>query len=185
MVKIIYNPDIHNRKTIRLKGFDYSVQGMYFITICVQNRECVYGNIEKGKPCLNQAGEMVEQHWLKIEQQFENVKLDEYVIMPNHIHGIIFIASAQNNRADTRPAPTIGDIICAFKSMTTNCYIQNVKQNEWKPFDKRLWQRNYFERIIRNQEELDRIRDYIKNNPSRWEFDKNNLDDESGYLNGS
>jgi putative transposase len=101
-----------------------------------------------------------------IEPEFKNVQLDEFVIMPNHLHGIIGIVAAG--------VATIGDIICAFKSQTTNDYIKNVRENNWKPFKKRLWQRNYYEHIIRNETELDKIRDYIKNNPSKWQFDNSN-----------
>ena len=193
---MVYDPRIHKRKTIRLNGFDYTTAGIYFITICTQNRECIFGNVENGIFIPNQVGIMIEQHWRKIEQEFKNIKLDEYVIMPNHLHGIICIVdlvSAQNPndgqcfkgtyagmRADTRPAPTtIGDMICAFKSKTTNCYIQNVKQNNWKPFDRRIWQRNYFEHIIRNGDELNKIRNYIINNPLKWDFDSNNSIKES------
>jgi REP element-mobilizing transposase RayT len=186
---------MHNRKSIRLKGFDYGSEGAYFITICVQNRECIYGHIKDGVFAANEAGMMVDQYWRQIEQEFENIRLDEYVVMPNHLHGIICIGAHEagadtrpgadtmvgigtRHGADTRPAPTatatIGDIICAFKSRTTNCYIQNVREKNWKPFNKRLWQRNYYEHIIRNEDEMGKVRNYINNNPLEWELDVNN-----------
>jgi putative transposase len=140
---------------------------MYFITICAQDHECVFGKVENGIFQSNQAGAMIEQYWRQIGQEFENIKLGEYVIMPNHLHGIIDIFAPS--------VVTIGDIICAFKSRTTNEYIKNVKQNNWKAFNKRLWQRNYYEHIIRNEAELIKIRNYIKDNPLKWEFDSNNL----------
>ena len=165
------------RKSIRLKQYDYSKQGMYFITICTQNRECILSNIENvgtqsfcAQIKLTPIGEKIEEIYLNLEKEFQHIKLQEYVFMPNHIHGIIEICK----RADTRPAPTICDIICSFKSRTTCNYIKKVKQGIWKSFNRRIWQRNYYEHIIRNEKEYMKICEYIKNKPSRWKDDKLN-----------
>jgi REP element-mobilizing transposase RayT len=187
---------IHHRRSIRLKGYDYSQAGIYFITICIQKKNCLFGEILNGKILLNDAGKMVASTWIKMPKQFNFVVLDQYIVMPNHIHGIIIITNvraplvgAQNNhnrikyaeknnskKAGTRPASTfrLGSIIGAFKSITTLKYINGVKNDNWKPFNKKLWQRNYYEHIIRNEYELHNIRLYIINNPIKWEIDKQN-----------
>lgn len=177
-----------HRRTIRLKKYDYSNNGYYFITICTQNRKCMFGNVVDNEMVLNNIGNMIKKFWFKISERFNIVELDEFQIMPNHIHGIISIVGAgfipahdiSNNRATTRVAPTrtfptVGDIVGAFKSLTTHEYIINIKKNNWPPFEKRLWQRNYYEHIIRNEYELNRIRKYTENNPKNWDEDRNNL----------
>ena len=134
-----YNPDIHHRKSIRLKNYDYSSEGLYFITICTQNKEYLFGEIVDGKIILNSAGLMVEKIYKELSIYFKNINLEEYVIMPNHFHCIIEIVDmvgvplvgtqiSGNNRATTRVAPTVGDIIGAFKSLTTIEYIKMVKK---------------------------------------------------------
>ena len=113
--------------------------------------------------------------WNELPNHFKNeIDLDEYVIMPNHVHGIIVI---KNVGADRRVCPNIklGNIIQWFKTMTTNEYIKKIKSDDWPKFDKRIWQRNYYERIIRNEKEYRKIREYIKMNPKTWERDRNNL----------
>jgi putative transposase len=183
-----YNSDIHHRRTIRLQGYDYSQKGGYFVTIVTQNRECLFGNIEKGKMVLSKAGDMIRQIWCELPDTFFNIKLDEFIIMPNHIHGIIIVKasfvkkdkdekSAYRKGAGTRPAfsgITIGDIVGSFKSITTHKYILGVKNYKWIRFYKKLWQRNYWEHIIRNDNELNSIREYIINNPLKWEIDEEN-----------
>ena len=165
-----YDPKIHHRQSIRLKDYDYSSDGAYFMTVCAQDKEYMFGDVIDGKMILNLSGEMVKKWLSELENKFKNIELGEYVIMPNHIHLIVFIMnvavrSEQNN---------IPQIVQWLKTMTTNEYIKNVKQNNWKPFDKRLWQRNYYDRVIRNEKELNKIRKYIFENPLKWEFDKNN-----------
>lgn len=175
-----------NRHSIRLKGYDYSSNGAYFVTICTQNREMLFGSVDSMPvgvdpcvnpldPCmqLNDVGKMVNDWWLRISDKFAAVELDIFQIMPNHIHGIILInkPGGQTHRS----APTIGTIIQWFKTMTTNNYINNIKKCNWMPFDKRIWQRNYFEHIIRNEKDFDKISWYIENNPAMWDRDRNNL----------
>lgn len=183
-----YNPEIHKRRSIRLKGYDYSQAGLYFITICVQNRRHLFGNIENGKMILNDAGKMIETEWKNLKNRFPNIELHEYVIMPNHFHGILEIVGAtlvvaqnentppvvaqNDNLATTRVAPTnktVGDMMDAFKSITTVEYIRGVKNLGWQPFDGKLWQRNYYEHIIRNEQSYQTISNYIINNPAKWQ----------------
>lgn len=197
-----YNPNIHHRRSIRLKGYDYSQAGLYFITICIKNRVCLFGNIEcKGTPgghpgmILNNAGKMIDDEWNKLPQRFQNLQLHEYIVMPNHFHAILEIVGttlvvsqntvSQNKLEPINPeegqpqgiAPTVknrtlGDIIGAFESITTVEYIRGVKNKNWQPFDGKLWQRNYWEHIIRNEQSYNRISEYIINNPKNWQDDK-------------
>ncbi len=168
----------HNRKTIRLKGYDYTQTGAYSVTVCEQDRKCLFGDVKNGEMILNDAGCMIETNWNKLSQRFPNIEPDEFIVMPNHIHGIINIVGAplvgarNGNRAGTRPAPTVGDIMGAFKSITTNEYIRNIKYNNWPSFNKRLWQRNFYEHVIRDENDLNRIREYIMTNPAKWEEDE-------------
>lgn len=163
---MIYNPEIHKRKSIRLKGYDYSNSGAYFITICIQNRDSILSNISESIVNLTPAGEMIEKWWLELSNKYPNIDLDEYIIMPDHFHGIIWI-----NNYETEI--NIPKILQWFKAMTTNEYIRNVKEHNWKPFNKKLWQRNYYEHIIRNEKALNNIREYIKNNPLKLDIDLN------------
>ena len=160
-----YNPEIHNRRSIRLKGYDYSGCGYYFITICTHDRQCLFGNIENGVMILNNAGRMIDCWWNELKNKYADIKIDEYVIMPNHCHGIINIVSPVS-------AAPIHKMVQWFKTMTTNEYIRNVKQNRWKPFNGTLWQRNYYEHIIRNETALQHIREYIVNNSYQWPQDE-------------
>ncbi|MBI4973077.1 hypothetical protein HZC27_00490 [Candidatus Roizmanbacteria bacterium] len=177
-----------SRHTIRLKGYDYSQNGLYFVTICTQNRENLFGDIVDGKMKLNDAGEMIKIWWDKIPGKYTNVKLDIYQIMPNHIHTIIVVGAHPCVRPLSNPyvrslhegsthgsTPTLGNVIQWFKTMTTNKYIRGIKINNWPPFNKRLFQRNYYEHIIRNEEEYLKIKEYIRQNPSLWSRDRNNL----------
>lgn len=174
------------RKTIRLKGYDYSQAGLYFITICCQGRICLFGDVVKGEIVLNEAGKMVETEWLNLPDRFKNIELHESVIMPNHFHGILKIVGvtlvvarnvgiAENQMGQPQgiaPTKTIGDMMDAYKSITTVNYIRGVKTLNWQPFNGKLWQRNYWEHIIRNEQSYQRISEYIVNNPKEWSDDK-------------
>ena len=185
------NPENH-RRSIRLKGYDYSRAGGYFVTICVQNRECLFGNIV---PCacpqmvLNGAGIMIQTVWQEIPNHYPGVNVDAFVVMPKHIHGIIILVGAGSRACpdsgpracpnDGQPqgvAPTLSlpDVVHRFKTMTTKRYAVGVKQHGWQPFPGRLWQRNYYEHIIRDDESLNRIRQYIAENPLHWYLDREN-----------
>ena len=182
-----YDPAKHHRRSIRLKGYDYAQPGWYFVTIVTHNRDCLLGEIVNGKMFLNDIGIIVRNEWIKTEEIRPEIRLDEYIIMPNHIHGIIVIVD--DNRwhatcrgdlpvAPTRPvAPTtikpgpkpksIGSIMAGFKSAVT----KRVNDYRGTPGQK-FWQRNYYEHIIRNENELNRIRNYIINNPKNWDGDR-------------
>ncbi|MEA2015034.1 MAG: transposase [Thermodesulfobacteriota bacterium] len=174
-----YNPDIHNRRSIRLKGYDYSQAGAYFVSICTQNRECLFGKITDGQMVLNDAGKIVADEWIKTGAIRNNVALDEWVVMPNHFLGILVV---DDRRGTARRAPTIEQfgqpvsnsiptIIRSFKSAVTK-RINEIRKTPGK----KLWQRNYYEHIIRDENELNRIREYIVNNPMKWGLDRENPD---------
>jgi len=301
-----YDPNRHHRRSIRLKGYDYSQAGAYFITICTQDRACLFGKVVNGEMRLNDAGRMVLAEWNMLPERFPHVVLDAFVVMPNHVHGIVVITNpATDDTATTAPtivgtglvpapnagtmgavpdagtmgavpnagtmgavpddgamgaapdagamgaapdagtmgaapddgamgavpdagtmgaapdtgattrvaptaativgtglvpapddgattrvaptvgdivaptvgdivAPTVGDIVGAFKSRVTVEYIRGVKTSGWPPFRGRLWQRNYYEHIIRNERALNAIRQYIIENPRRWQMDREN-----------
>ncbi len=167
------------RKQIRLKTWNYAQYGYYFITICVGNRKNLLGHIvpvgadprvrpNKSYPkiVLSKFGQIVDNKILELKK-YEGVDVDLYCIMPNHVHLILIVSniigSARAPR--TRGTPTVGEYIKRFKTLTTNIYIENVKINNWPPFNKKLWQRNYFEHIVRNERDLQNVRSYILYNP--------------------
>lgn len=182
-----FNPDNHHRCSIRLKNYDYSQAGAYFVTVCAQNRECVFGKIDDGVMQLNDAGRMIETWWYELSHKFPMIDMDVYTVMPNHFHGIIAIVGTAprghpnpdrslHEGQPHRVAPTLGNIVNWFKTMTTNDYIQGVRHHQWRPFPGKLWQRNYYEHIIRNEDDLDKIREYIIYNHIRWDDDEENPD---------
>lgn len=159
-----YDPAIHHRRSIRLRGYDYSQAGAYFVTICAQNREFLFGEIVNGEMRLNDAGKMIQTVWGEIPVYYQGIDIDSFIVMPNHIHGIVIVGAAPRGRpdSDTRcgmligqaqgPAPTglsLPDVMHRFKTMTTKRYTDCVKQNGWPPFSGKLWQRNYWEHIVR------------------------------------
>jgi putative transposase len=172
----------HGRRSTRLKDYDYSREGAYFITICAQNRKSFFGEIIEGEMLLNDAGSMIREWWLRLSDKCQLVETDEYVIMPNHLHGIVLIVGAdqrvrppKNNEGEhvgSPLRPSLSQVIQWFKTMTTNDYIKGVKNKGWPAFEGRLWQRNYYDHIIRNESELNQIRRYIIDNPEAWELDK-------------
>lgn len=179
-----YNPEKHHRRSIRLRGYDYLQSGTYFVTICTQNRVCMFGEIVDGKMRLNNAGRMVEKWYQELVNKFLDIRCDEYIVMPNHFHGVIVNVGADlrvcpgNKPGAHEPGAHIGAplqvVVQWFKTMTTNEYIRGVKQHDWPRFDGKLWQRNYYEHIIRNENELNRIRQYIIDNPTKWDHDHEN-----------
>lgn len=155
------------RKSPRLKDYDYAQEGAYFLTICIQNRFHLLGHIDDQIMKHTPAGHMVMQFWLKLSEKYADIGLDFWVVMPNHFHGILVINRYENNTSQT----SIPDVMKWFKTMTTNAYIRGVKSDGWQRFDKRLWQHSYHDRIIRNESELNDIREYVQTNPARWEAD--------------
>ncbi|GAB6099399.1 transposase [Halanaerocella petrolearia] len=183
----------YNGKSMRLKNYDYSKSGHYFVTICSSNRNCIFGKINDNKIKLNKYGQIADDYWSEIPQHFDNVKLDQHIIMPNHIHGIIIIKNnncrnIKNNdcrdmachvpttttkttktrKFGNRKSGTLSTIIGSYKSAVTKKtnQIRNTPGNS-------IWQRNYYDRIIRSEDELNRIGTYIRQNPLKWELDNN------------
>jgi putative transposase len=185
-----YNPDIHHRSSRRLKGYDYSQAGAYFITVCTCNRGCLLGEIADRAMRLNDAGRMMQDVWDDIPTHYAGIDTDAFIIMPNHIHAVVVIVGAtpcgrpdSNNEGQAQgPAPmgnktlSLADVVHRFKTMTTKRYTNGVKQNGWPAFPGRLWQRNYYEHVIRDEDDLNRIRQYVMDNPACWAEDENNPD---------
>ena len=165
-----------HRKSPRLSGYDYSQEGAYFVTVCVQDRLYLFGEVVDGNMRLNPAGQMIGKWWGELERKFPSMKNDEYfVVMPNHLHGIVFITSSPSPVVQGGHAgPPLQRIVQWFKTMTTNNYIHGVKEHGWQPFKGNLWQRSFYEHVIRNDEALNRIREYIQTNPQRWGLDREN-----------
>lgn len=216
------NNELSQRKSIRLQGYDYSKAGLYFITICVQNHKCLFGEI---KPSIGEnisshiqlieAGKMIEKWYYELENKFIDIQCHEMIVMPNHFHCIIentgdascvggdlhvcqhisdktdknikINHNRESNNIDSQGKQTIivengntGEhtgsplhrVVQWFKTMTTNDYIHGVKSLGWIPFDGKLWQRNYYEHIIRNEKSYNQISEYIINNPEKWQDDK-------------
>ena len=187
-----YDPNKHHRRSIRLKGYDYSWPGAYFVTVCTHNRDCLFGKIANDEMFLNRFGRIIEEKWNNIPQHFEHIQLDAFQIMPNHFHGILFIVdvvgakhsgkdrmfSFQNRHGNASPLPgrphgTKSGSLSAIMQNYLSITARKINQSRNTPGVK-LWQRNYHDRIIRNERELNNIRDYIINNPLNWELDKEN-----------
>jgi putative transposase len=169
---MVYDPERRHRRSIRLKGYDYSGEGAYFLTICVQGHACLFGDISDGHMVLNDAGWAAAESWEWLAAQYDYVELDQWVIMPNHMHGVIVVTG----RGGSRTAPTsgikqkpLGRLIGAFKTVSAK-RINELRNTPGAP----VWQRNYYEHIIRNERSLNRIREYIVNNPMQWEMDREN-----------
>ncbi|EKV02084.1 hypothetical protein Lepto7375DRAFT_4286 [Leptolyngbya sp. PCC 7375] len=173
-----YNSEIHHRRSIRLKNYDYRQSGAYFITICVQNRECLFGGIENRHMMLNQYGNVVTQIWQQVPHHFSNVEIDAAIVMPNHFHGILILQNpstfaplASDNKSSTTGSkvknPTLGQVVAYFKYQSTK-RINTMRSTHGI----KVWQRNYYENIIRNEASLARIRAYIAKNPEKWIADQ-------------
>ena len=229
----------HN--TLRMQGYDYALQGCYSVTIVAQHHLCLFGRVADGQMSLNSAGQMLSKWWQEICNKFTAVRTDEFVVMPNHFHGILLITdpvgvvrlpapdtglvrdpvitspvgadlcACDLNKVVRLPDPDTGlvrdpvitspvgadpcvrpttppqapcpsndarpnlsKVIQWFKTMTTNAYIRGVRSDAWQPFHGQLWQRSYYDHIIRSAEDLDNTRQYIMNNPLKWELDREN-----------
>ena len=272
-----HDPDVHRRKSVRLRGYDYSQAGAYFVTIVTQGRECLFGDVVGDTMQLNGAGRLARAAWEGLPRRFPGIGLDVFVVMPNHVHGIIVIDESvgaslvgaqdgddagmsergratmgiggmerattrvaptgsgdaacegadvfdesvgaslvgaqggddagmsergraatgdggmerattriaptgcgddigERERATTRVAPTLGDVVGAYKSIVTVEYARGVRANGWRRFRGRLWQRNYYEHVIRDEREFHLAREYIVNNPLQWSLDRENPD---------
>lgn len=202
-----FNPEIHHRHSIRLPNYDYSQPGYYFVTICAHERECLFGDPENNIIVLNEIGMLVKKKWDDLPGHFPGIELDQMVIMPNHLHGIIIISDHRRGNTNHPPiladmiglsrgdgvfppfpiaitkigpdqgamtAPlrngkTLGQMIAWFKYESTKEINRMITGNP----EAKIWQRNFYDRIIRDDEELNRIRNYIATNPETWEKDEN------------
>jgi putative transposase len=169
-----YDPDRHHRRSIRLQGYDYARAGAYSVTVCVHNRECLLSEIVNGEVRLTEIGQIVIRAWDDLPLRFPGVELDTFVVMPNHIHGIIVIEDrpkqdATSSQGAASSAPTLGLIVRAFKSIAAIACNRALDRAD-VPF----WQRNYYEHVIRDEDDLNRIRCYIADNPACWPEDPEN-----------
>jgi REP element-mobilizing transposase RayT len=167
-----FDPDKHRRRSTRLKGYDYAEPGAYFITVAAQMREPFFGEVMDGYMQLNDAGRMVVKWWRRIPGKFPSIEADEYTVMPDHFHGIAINVGADTRVCPGPPRTPLSRVVQWFKTMTTNAYIKGVKNRRWTPFERKLWQRNYYDRIIRDEEELNLARQYVLDNPAKWTLDQ-------------
>lgn len=179
---MIYDPAIHHRRSIRLRGYDYAQPGWYFVTVCMQGRRPLLGTLVGGRMALNDAGRMVRDVWREMPARYPGVDADAFVVMPDHFHGVVRLVGAPPRGCPTQPhdgqdgqargpAPTgdalsLPDVVHRFKTLSTTRYIAGVQQHGWPRFDRKLWQRNYHEIIVRTPTALANIRAYIRDNPA-------------------
>jgi len=168
-----FNPNVHHRQSIRLKGYDYAQAGFYFVTICSHQRECLFGEIRDGEMRLSDFGKIMQECWQALSHHFDKVQLDAFVVMPNHLHGLILIDSQTKQATTSSSSGTARDSLSAiiqnFKSVSTRKFNQGRKVTGWH-----VWQRNYYEHIVRNETDLKRIQKYIAENPLKWDLDQLN-----------
>jgi len=177
-----FDPDKHHRRSVRLKGHDYTQPGAYFVTICTRDRACLFGHVVNGEMRLNEAGEIARRCWDNVPDHFPDVVLDAVVVMPNHVHGIIVIqgrgekffaptyapiTTTPTTAIAPSPSRTIGSIVRGFKIGVTKWFRANTDLRS-------VWQRGYYEHIVRTEGELMAIREYIQANPAHWDEDENN-----------
>jgi len=163
-----FDPAQHHRRSIRLAGYDYSQCGAYFVTVCAANRECLFGDIADGEMHLNSYGLLVESSWVELRDTYPYVNLDAWVLMPNHLHGVVVITDeAVDATKIIMKRKPLGNLIGAFKTISTR-RINELRGSSGTP----VWQRNYYEHVIRSDAVLCRVRDYIQANPGNWSTDK-------------
>jgi REP element-mobilizing transposase RayT len=182
---------MRERKTNRLRNYDYSQNGYYFVTVCTRNKEPWFGKINNGEMTLNENGKIIPQCWYDLPNHYLNCSLDSFIVMPNHIHGIIVISNENTVGNGFKPFPNHGlsEIMRGFKTFSSRKI--NAAGNGSKPFptidakniDSFQWQKSFFDHIIRNEESLNRIRQYIMYNPLKWELDIENRDNKSLHKN--
>lgn len=193
-----YNPKKHHRRSIRLLGYEYSQEGLYFITLCCRDRAHLFGEIANGEMILNNYCEIAQKEWQNTSNIRDHVALHEFVVMPNHFHCILEIKFQKGNNEPGKfqsPSQTVGAIIRGYKIATIKKIKDFISSGELdstlestgelqfaptvaqatekiKELDFKIWQRNYYEHIIRNEKSYDRISNYISDNPKRWNEDK-------------
>lgn len=181
------NPPLPHRRNLRLPEFDYSQPGAYFVTIVTQDRKPLFGHIVDGEMVLNEVGRMVQEVVDQIPEHYLEINVEVSVIMPNHIHLLFLItdvgagprACQPSNGQPQGVAPTkeqlsLPEIVHRIKSLTTHRYLIGVRDKGWVRFEKHLWQRNYYEHVIRNERDYQATYDYIRSNPMNWEKDEEN-----------
>lgn len=170
-----YDPDTQHRRSVRFRGFDYARTGEYFLTLVAHHRQCLFGDIVDGRMERTFLGEIVSSEWLKTPRIRPEIELDEWVIMPNHLHGIIRISVGADSVRPIkitglfRQPRTLGAFVAGFKAAVTRAIRQRLHSH-----DKPIWQRNYYEHIVRNWKDLNRVRDYIRSNVKNWADDDEN-----------
>jgi putative transposase len=172
------------RKSNRLKVYDYSENGYYFVTLCTENGKEYFGKIENEKMILNRYGEIAERFWKEIPEHYDKAEMDEYIIMPNHIHGILIINNEKDVRTERCSVPTntkrsyglLSKIIKSFKNAVTMEVYRKSNDGNFR------WQRSFYDHVIRNEESLYEIRKYITQNPLKWELEKNNIESLPSFL---
>jgi REP element-mobilizing transposase RayT len=172
----MYDPEIHHRRSIRMRGYDYAQPGAYFVTVCTQDNRHLFGDVVEGQMRLNESGETVRACWLWLAKRYSHVELDEWIVMPNHIHAIVRIhdrrggsGTAPGGASRCAPTKPLGRLIGAFKTVSTKRF------NEIRGTPGTVvWQRNYYEHIIRNEDECEKIREYVRRNPLLWACDRYN-----------
>ena len=169
--RVVMSLDFSQKKLQRLKNYDYTQNGVYFVTICTQNWLHLFGKFENKILTLNDAGKMVFEKLIETPKFYPDIAVDKFVLMPNHLHAILMI---HHNGTAQGPFPTmtLSDYIHRFKTLTTKLYIDGVKNESYLPFDKKVWQKSYHDHIIRNETEYQKIWEYIHTNPLKWELDK-------------
>lgn len=164
------------RRRLHMEGYDYSQDGAYFVTVCVEKRLSLFGSIHNDEMQLNDSGRMIDYWWQELPHRFPVVELDLSVTMPDHLHGIVIINDPLNGNASLPQwrdfKADLSQIMDWFKTMTTNAYIRGVKEQSWPRFASKLWQRGFYDRIIRDEAELNVRREYVLPNPARWVVDE-------------
>ncbi|HEY1235391.1 MAG TPA: transposase [Candidatus Binatia bacterium] len=167
---------MHHRRSLRLREYNYSRPGAYFVTICTQDRKCLFGSVVNGEMKPNDSARSAQSIWYDLPLRFPQVRLDQFVIMPNHIHAVIFVGAqfiaptGFSNTVQTGAinlAPALGEIVRTYKAISS----RTIRRTDCAQFK---WQRNYYEHIIRDENSLHRIRQYIVDNPIRWDVDGEN-----------
>lgn len=162
-----YDPHRHHRHSLRLRDYQYDTAGCYCVTICTQQRQMTFGAVQNGVVELNDAGILVRAEWLALAQRFPSIELDDFVLMPNHLHGIIFLNLCDEAAAGCS-APILGAVVGAFKSLSTRAISRSTEVLG------KVWHRNYYEQIIRSEAMLNGLRQYILHNPHHWHDDPEN-----------
>ena len=166
-----FDPDVHHRRSLRLQGFDYRSAGAYFVTICTSERLCTLGAVVDQAVDLSREGAIIQEVWRSLPDRFAGGETDAFVVMPNHVHGVIVLAGAQftasNQSCEAKRSPMLGEVVRTFKAASTRL----IRASGSEGF---AWQRGYYEHVVRNEIDLQRVRDYIEANPSFWEEDPEN-----------